>query len=115
MSEKKESNAFFWGFVFGALAGAAWTMLNTPRSGKETIGEIRARGRQLRSRGTEFADKAVSQAGDIEQKAHSQASDLAEQAQTQVQEAAEAMSDQAEKIGDGASGLAEETLDNLQH
>ncbi len=41
MAEQKGSNAFFWGFVLGAAAGAVATLLKTPRSGKETIGEIR--------------------------------------------------------------------------
>ena len=114
MSEKKESNAFFWGFVLGAAAGAVLTLLKTPRSGKETIGEIRARGQQLRNRGVDYADKTASQMGDFGQKAQSQAEDFASQAKSQAQDAADAVSAQAEKTVDAASGLVEETIDVVE-
>lgn len=110
MSEKKESNAFFWGFVLGAAAGAVMMLLKTPRSGKETIGEIRARGQQLRLRGEDFAGKTTSQMNDLAQsaqtemdKAQSQVSDLADQAVEQVQEAGEAAAAQVDQAVDAAT------------
>jgi gas vesicle protein len=119
MPKNKESNAFFWGFVLGAVAGAALTLLKTPRSGKETIGEIRARGRQLRSRGDDFAKRSASQVGDLAHsaqtqvdKAQSQASDLANQAKNDLQTAGEAIVDTAADALDNGADAASDALDS---
>ena len=74
MSEQKGSNAFFWGFVLGAAAGVVATLLKTPRSGKETIGEIRSRGKQMRTSAAELVGKGSSQVSDFSYSAQSQAS-----------------------------------------
>jgi gas vesicle protein len=117
MSEKKESNAFFWGFVLGAAAGAAVTLLKTPRSGKETIGEIRSRGRHLRSRGDDFANRTASQMSDLAQsaqtqvdKAQSQATDLANQTKDDLQTAGEAVADEVEGAINAAVDQIDETI-----
>ena len=121
MSEKKESNAFFWGFVLGAAAGAVWTLLKTPRSGKETIGEIRSRGQEMRTLAGDLVGKGSSQVSDYAtsaqsqaSKMQSQASDLADQAMTQAQDAGEVVAEQVEETVDAASGLVEETIDVVE-
>ncbi len=51
MAKEKESNAMFWGVVLGAIGGAAFTLLRTPRSGREIRGEITSQASRLTSRG----------------------------------------------------------------
>ena len=59
MSERNSSSGtFVLGFVVGVTAGAVAALLLTPRSGQETIGQIRARGRRLKQRAEEFGNQA---------------------------------------------------------
>ncbi len=53
MSEKQSSNAFVWGFLAGAAATAVYTLLKTPRSGHETIEQIKGQGSRLKTRAEE--------------------------------------------------------------
>ena len=121
MAKQKESNAFFWGFVLGAAAGAVLTLLKTPRSGKETIGEIRSRGKEMRtlagdlvgkgsSQVSDYATSAQSQAG----KMQSQANDLADQAMSQAQDAGEVVAEQVEVTVDAAGDVVDETIDIVE-
>ena len=132
MAKQKESNAFFWGFVLGAAAGAVWTLLKTPRSGKETIGEIRARGQEMRELAGDLmgkgssqvsdyaysaqsqASKVQSQVNDLADQAKTQANDLADQAMSQAQDAGEVVADQVEETVDAASGVVDETIEVVE-
>ena len=132
MAEQKGSNAFFWGFVFGAAAGAVATLLKTPRSGKETIGEIRSRGQQMRTSAAELVGKGSSQVSDYSYSAQSQASrmqsqvndladqakdqanDLAGQAIAQTQEAGEVVAEQVEVTVDAAGDVVDETIEVVE-
>ena len=132
MAEQKGSNAFFWGFVLGAAAGAVATLLKTPRSGKETIGEIRARGQQMRTSAAELVGKGSSQVSDYSYSAQSQASrmqsqvndladqakdqanDLAGQAKAQTQEAGEVVAEQVEVTVDAAGDVVDETIEVVE-
>ena len=121
MAEQKGSNAFFWGFVFGAAAGAVATLLKTPRSGKETIGEIRSRGQQMRTSAAELVGKGSSQVSDFSYNAQSQAgrmqsqaNDLAGQAKTQTQQAGEVVAEQVEETVDAAGDVVEETIEVVE-
>lgn len=121
MAEQKGSNAFFWGFVLGATAGAVATLLKTPRSGKETIGEIRSRGKQMRISAAELVGKGSSQVSDYSYSAQSQASrmqsqanDLAGQAKTQTQEASEVVAEQVEESVDAAGDVVVETIEVVE-
>lgn len=121
MAEQKESNAFFWGFVLGAAAGAVATLLKTPRSGKETIGEIRSRGQQMRTSAAELVGKGSSQVSDFSYSAQSQASkmqsqanDLADQAMRQAQDAGEVVVEQVEETVDAAGDVVVETIEVVE-
>lgn len=121
MAEQKGSNAFFWGFVLGMAAGAAWTLLKTPRSGKETIGEIRSRGQEMRALAGDLLGKGSSQVSDYAYSAQSQASkmqsqvsDLAGQAMSQAQDAGEVVVEQVEETVDAASGAVDETIEVVE-
>ena len=93
MAEQKGSNAFFWGFVLGAAAGAVATLLKTPRSGKETIGEIRSR-----ADASAVVGKGSSQVSDFSYSAQSQASRM----QSQVNDLADQANRQANDLADQA-------------
>ena len=121
MAEQKESNAFFWGFVLGAAAGAVWTLLKTPRSGKETIGEIRSRGQEMRALAADLMGKGSSQVSDFSYSAQSQASkmqsqvsDLADQAMSQAQDAGEVVVEQVEETVDAAGDVVDETIEVVE-
>ena len=121
MAKQKESNAFFWGFVLGAAAGAAWTLLKTPRSGKETIGEIRSRGQEMRALAGDLMGKGSSQVSDFSYSAQSQASkmqsqvsDLADQAMSQAQDAGEVVAEQVEVTVDAAGNVVDETIEVVE-
>ena len=128
MAEQKGSNAFFWGFVLGAAAGAVATLLKTTRSGKETIGEIRSRGKQMRISAAELVGKGSSQVSDYAYSAQSQASkmqsqvndladqanDLADQAMRQAQDAGEVVTEQVEVTFDAAGDVVVETIEVVE-
>ncbi len=48
---KKSGSGFFWGFVFGILAGAALAMLFAPQSGEETRDQLNEQLPELTKRG----------------------------------------------------------------
>lgn len=120
MANEKESNAMFWGFVLGAIGGAAFALLRTPRSGREIRGEISSQASRLTSRGQQSmgdawqttgktADSAWQQAADVTKTAQQQASgaadgDFAESAQEQATDVAAAAEDAVSKAADDLTG-----------
>lgn len=50
--------AFFVGFVFGALIGAAAALLLAPQSGEDTRTQLRDRGMEFRGKAQETYDQA---------------------------------------------------------
>lgn len=54
--------SFLVGLLFGALGGAATTLLLAPQSGKKTRRQIRRKGRDLRQQTTDTIEDGVSQA-----------------------------------------------------
>lgn len=75
MSEDKNSGAFVWGFVAGAAAAAVYTLLKAPRSGHETIEQLKGQGVKLKTRAEEMAGDLMHRgeetASDWQQAAHS--------------------------------------------
>ncbi len=64
MSKEKSSGAFVWGFLAGAIAATAYTLLKTPRSGQETIAQIKGQGARLKTRAEEMAGDLLHHADD---------------------------------------------------
>ena len=105
MTKEKGSSAMFWGFVLGAIGGAAFTLLRTPRSGREIRGEISSQASRLTSRGQQSMGDAWQTAGKTADSAWQQAADVTQTAQQQASGAAEALQQQA---GDLASSAQEQ-------
>ena len=89
MSEKQSSHAFFWGFVAGAVATAAYTLLKTPRSGRETIDQVKSQANQLLGRSQHAASSWQEPVQAAARNWQAQAEDSAKQAQATVQDAAQ--------------------------
>jgi gas vesicle protein len=79
--------AFFSGFLFGSLVGAAVALLLAPQSGDETISAIRE------------AQDALSKVEELTEEAKSKATDIQQRGQVILEEQKEP-SDQAVKAGD---------------
>ena len=108
MTKEKGSNAMFWGFVLGAIGGAAFTLLRTPRSGREIRGEISSQASRLTSRGQQTATDAWQTAGKTAESAWQQAADVTKTAQQQASGTADALQQQA---GDLAESAQEQAVD----
>lgn len=127
MSTKKESNAMFWGVVLGAIGGAAFTLLRTPRSGRELRGGIASQASRLTARGqqatgqawqstyqatSDWADKETSGQGAAEQVWQS-ASQTASSVQEQASSAVDSVQQQASDSVDAAENAADSVADDL--
>jgi gas vesicle protein len=95
MSEKQGSNSFFWGFVAGAAATAVYTLLKTPRSGREIIEQARTQANQMLGRSQNVAYDWQQATPSAAQSWQSQAEDLAQQAQRAAADAAQTAQEQA--------------------
>lgn len=95
MSEKQGSNSFFWGFVAGAAATAVYTLLKTPRSGREIIEQVKTQANQMLGRSQNAAYDWQQATPSAAQSWQSQAEDLAHQAQRAATDAAQAAQEQA--------------------
>lgn len=104
MSNEKGSRAMFWGIVLGAIGGAAFTLLRTPRSGKELRGEIASQAGRLTGRGQQSVDQAWQAAGQSASSAWQQAAGVASAVQDQASDAAAAAGDAAGKAVDDLTG-----------
>ena len=127
MSTKKESNAMFWGVVLGAIGGAAFTLLRTPRSGRELRGGITSQASRLTSRGhqatgqawqstyqatSDRVDKETSRQGTAEQ-VWQTASQTASSVQEQASSAVDSAQQQASDVADAAEDVAGSVADDL--
>jgi gas vesicle protein len=112
----------FWGFILGAIGGAAYTLLNTPRSGKELRDEIMGRANQLVDRGQhsmghtwqtvdQTAYPAWNQAPDFGAAVRQQAEAAAAQAENLAESAQREVSDAADAIGDSVDKAADDLID----
>ena len=111
MSNKKESNAMFWGFVLGAIGGAAFALLRTPRSGREIRGEISSQASRLTSRGQQAADQTWQSTYQAASSVQQQAADAAASAQQQASDATEAVQAQASETADAVADAADSAAD----
>ena len=121
MANEKESNAMFWGFVLGAIGGAAFALLRTPRSGREIRGEITSQASRLTSRGQQSMDYAWQPASSVQQKAAGMATDVQKQAGEAVDVVADAASTASETLqeqvsdaADAAQNVASDSAEALQ-
>ena len=107
MANEKESNAMFWGFVLGAIGGAAFALLRTPRSGREIRGEITSQASRLTSRGQQTTSYTWQPPGSVQQ----QAADVAETVQQQAASATAAASDLQEEMASSVKAAQEQASD----
>lgn len=108
MTKEKGSNAMFWGFVLGAIGGAAFTLLRTPRSGRELRGEISSQASRLTSRGQQTTNDAWQTAGQTASSTWQQAADVSETVQKEASDAAESVGQQAADLVDSAQEQADD-------
>ncbi len=139
MSDKQSSSAFVRGFLAGAAAAAVYTLLKVPRSGHETIDQIKGQGSKLKTRAGEKVDGLMHHAEqtptgwqdfapggpqywqadlqDTGQRAQSAAEDVAQEAQEQAAEVVDTaqaeFTDAAQTVQAGVDGMAETVKDSL--
>lgn len=110
MTKEKGSNAMFWGFVLGAIGGAAFTLLRTPRSGREIRGEISSQASRLTSRGQQSMGDAWQTAGKSADSAWQQAADVTKTAQQQASDAAGGLAESTQEQADDVAAAAEDAV-----
>lgn len=76
---------FFFGFVVGALAGAAAALLLTPYSGDELRDRIEERGIELKDQAEKLAVEAKTRAEDLAEEAKGRAKEIATDAVKQAE------------------------------
>lgn len=76
---------FFFGFVVGALAGAAAALLLAPASGEDLRGQIGEKGLELKGQVEKLADDAKIQAQRLAETSKQQTGQLAGDARGQVE------------------------------
>lgn len=81
MSDK--GGEFFFGFVIGALAGAAAALLMAPASGEETRHKLDEKRLELQGQAQKLAEEAKTQAQKLADEAKSQTLHATESAQSQ--------------------------------
>ncbi len=102
--------AFFSGFLFGSLVGAAVALLLAPQSGDETLSAIREKGIELkdqfdqtatdaRKKAEEIAQEALAKVEALTEEAKSKATDIQQRGQVILEEQKEPP-DQAVKASD---------------
>jgi len=137
MAEQESgSGVFIIGFMLGAAAGVAAALMMAPRSGEETVGQIRERSVGLRMRAGELGGQAREQAAQRAQRVqelggqmrsqtsgqlHKAQDDLSsrrqivlQQAQSRVQGAVEKLEEAERRAGKPAEKAAEATEDAVQ-
>lgn len=82
MSDK--GGEFFFGFVIGALAGAAAALLMAPASGEETRHKLDEKRIELQNQAQKLAEEAKTQAQKLAEEARAQAQQATAGAQDQV-------------------------------
>lgn len=106
MSEKQSSNAFFWGFVAGAIATGIYTLLKTPRSGREIVEQVRTQADQLLGRSQKSAQDWQQATRPTAPSWQAQAEQAASQAQAAAQDLAQATTEQAGAVTEAAQSAA---------
>lgn len=109
MSEKKSSKAFMLGFIVGAIGGAAYTILQTPQSGDETLAQLR--GLKDRFTGGGSAASDWTNTGYTAPRAWERATDNMTQ---QAEKAADTVKSAAQDIADEASWQAEDAVEQAK-
>ena len=109
MSEKQSSNSFFWGFVAGAVVTAAYTLLKTPRSGREIIEQVKTQANQMLGRSQDGAHDWQATTPSAAQSWQARAEDAAHQAQGAAKDAAQAAQEQ---VG-AAAAASQAAVDDL--
>ncbi len=119
MSDK--GGEFFFGFVIGALAGAAAALLMAPASGEETRhkldekrielqGQAQKLAEEARAQAQKLAEEAKSQAHHVSDQAHGQATHLQERGRIvlsdSVKKAQQAVQEAQTKLGKAAEEIA---------
>lgn len=111
MSTKKESNAMFWGVVLGAIGGAAYTLLRTPKSGRELRGGITSQASRLTSRGQPASSPAWQSSYQPASPFQQQAADAAASVQQHAADAAATVQDKAADVAETVQQQAAATSD----
>lgn len=106
MSEKQSSNAFFWGFVAGAVATGIYTLLKTPRSGREIVEQVRTQADQLLGRSQKETQHWQQATHPTAPGWQAQAEQAASQAQAAAQDMAQAATEQAGAVVEAGQSAA---------
>ncbi len=125
MNEKKSSGAFFWGFIAGAAAAGIYTLLKTPRSGREMIEQVKGQGVRLKSKAEEMTGAAMRQSGPAAtdwqytspatpQYWQADLHETAQQAQGAADDAAQAVGEQAAEAIEAAQAEAGDAADAVK-
>lgn len=108
MSDK--GGEFFFGFVIGALAGAAAALLMAPTSGEETRQKLDEKRIELRSQAQKLAEEAKGQAQQLSDEARGQVTHLQERGRIvlsdNVKKAQQAIQEAQSKLGKPAEEVA---------
>lgn len=78
--------AFFTGFLFGGLVGAAAALLLAPQSGEETRAQIRQRSIELRDQAEDLAEDTRRRAEEVAVQTRARAEKLAAEARARAEE-----------------------------
>lgn len=108
------SHPFFWGFVAGAAATAAYTLLKTPRSGSDTIDQIKGQADKLLGRSQSAASDWQEPARAAARNWQTQAEDTAHQAQASAQEAAQQVQQQAADVVEAGQEAASDVVESAK-
>lgn len=77
---------FLAGFLLGGIVGAAVALLMAPQSGEETRGELRARGIELRERGSDVSKEAIDRAQFMAEEGQKRAAEMQERSRLALEE-----------------------------
>ncbi len=114
MSEKQSSSAFFWGFMAGAVATGVYTLLKTPRSGREIIEQVRTQADQLLGRSQKDVQNWQEATRSSAQSWQAQAEKAASQAQAAAQDMAQAVEKQASAVAEATQSAASDVAEPAQ-
>lgn len=114
MSQKQSSHSFFWGFVAGAAATAVYTLLKTPRSGRETIDQIRGQANQMLGRSQSAASGWQEPFQTTASTWQSQAERAAKQAQAVAQDTAGQVQEQVADVVEAGQEAASDAVESAK-
>lgn len=114
MSENGGGGSFVVGFLIGALAGAAATLLLTPQSGAEMRSSIGQRGAELKGEAARRTEEARVQAQRLAEQTRTQAVRLADDAKVQAQRLATDAKGQMEYVQERGKVVISENVRRAQ-